>query len=109
MQLHKSNIDLYKNRVLDRSRIPCYTSSMARNAPQTPKGTRRIRLNRREIRSQLALKDKTVQEIADQLGMTRQAIYSAMAGGNTTLDTVSTIAAVLDVDPLTILIVIPSE
>ena len=51
----------------------------------------------------MALNDVTVQQIADQLGMTRQAIYNVMNGQNTTLDTVSTIAAVLGVDPVSIL------
>ena len=51
----------------------------------------------------MALHDVTVQQIADRLGMTRQAVYNAMNGQNTTLDTVSTIAAVLGVDPLSIL------
>ncbi len=53
----------------------------------------------------MALHDVTVQQIADRLGMTRQAVYNAMNGQNTTLDTVSTIAAVLGVDPVSILTV----
>ena len=35
--------------------------------------------------------------------MTRQAVYNAMNGQNTTLDTVSKIAGALDVAPLSIL------
>lgn len=62
-----------------------------------------VRLDKRKIRSAMALSDVTVQQIADQLGMTRQAVYNAMNGQNTTLDTVSTIAAALGVDPLSIL------
>ncbi len=64
-----------------------------------------VRLDKRKIRSAMALSDVTVQEIADRLGMTRQAVYNAMNGQNTTLDTVSTIAAVLGVDPVSILTV----
>ena len=67
-----------------------------------------VRLDRRAIRSQMALNDVTVQQIADQLGMTRQAVYNAMNGSNTTLDTVSNIAAVLGVDPLSILTAEPT-
>ena len=62
-----------------------------------------VRLDRRAIRIQMVLNDVTVQQIADQLGMTRQAVYNAMNGSNTTLDTVSNIAAALGVDPLSIL------
>lgn len=64
-----------------------------------------IRIDKRKVRSAMALGDVTVQQIADQLGMTRQAVYNAMNGQNTTLDTVSTIAAVLGVDPVSILTV----
>ena len=64
-----------------------------------------VRLDKRKIRSAMALSDVTVQEIADRLGMTRQAVYNAMNGQNTTLDTVSTIAAALGVDPVSILTV----
>jgi len=67
-----------------------------------------VRLDRRAIRSQMALNDVTVQQIAEQLGMTRQAVYNAMNGSNTTLDTVSKMAAALGVDPLSILTAEPT-
>ena len=62
-----------------------------------------VRLDKRKIRSAMVLSDITVQQIADELGMTRQAVYNAMNGQNTTLDTVSKIAASLDVATLSIL------
>jgi len=64
-----------------------------------------VRLDKRKIKSAMALSDVTVQQIADQLGMTRQAVYNAMNGQNTTLDMVSNIAAALGVDPVSILMV----
>lgn len=64
-----------------------------------------VRLDRRKIKSAMALSDVTVAQIANRLGMTRAAIYNAMNGQNTTLDTVSGIAAAVGVDPVSILTV----
>lgn len=68
-----------------------------------------VRLDRRKIKSAMALSDVTVAQIADSLGMTRAAIYNAMNGQNTTLDTVSGIAAAVGVDPVSILTVEDGE
>lgn len=79
----------------------CYTLAMSNKIQSPPL----VRLDKRKIRSVMALHDITVQQIADHVGVTRQAIYNAMNGQNTTLDTVSGIAAVLGVDPVSILVV----
>jgi DNA-binding phage protein len=75
---------------------------MTNHTPPTTKAPR-LRLNSRAIRIALATNDITIRSIAEQMGVTRETIYRAMRGQNTTLDTVSGIAAVLGVDPLSIL------
>jgi DNA-binding phage protein len=62
-----------------------------------------LRLDKRKIRIALIDSDMTIPQIAQRMGVTRQTIYNAMNGSNTTLDTVSNIAAALGVDPLSIL------
>jgi len=44
-------------------------------------------------------------DVASRLSVTRQTVHNAMSGRNTTLDTVSKIAAALGVDPVSILTV----
>jgi len=47
--------------------------------------------------------DVTIPQIAQRMGVTRQTVYNIISGRNTTLDTVSEIAAAIGVDPLSIL------
>ena len=62
-----------------------------------------LRLDKRKIRIAMINADVTVPQIADQMGVTRQTVYNIISGRNTTLDTVSEIAAAIGVDPLSIL------
>jgi len=62
-----------------------------------------LRLDKRKIRIAMINADVTVPQIAQRMGVTRQTVYNAISGRNTTLDTVSEIAAAIGVDPLSIL------
>jgi len=62
-----------------------------------------LRLDKRKTQIAMINADVTVPQIADQMGVTRQTVYNIISGRNTTLDTVSEIAAAIGVDPLSIL------
>lgn len=62
-----------------------------------------LRLDKRKTQIAMINADVTVPQIADQMGVTRQTVYNIISGRNTTLDTVSKIAAAIGVDPLSIL------
>lgn len=64
-----------------------------------------LRLDKRKTQIAMINADVTVPQIADQMGVTRQTVYNIISGRNTTLDTVSKIAAALGVDPVSILTV----
>lgn len=62
-----------------------------------------LRLDKRKTQIAMINADVTVPQIADQMGVTRQTVYNIISGRNTTLDTVSEIAAAIGVDPISIL------
>lgn len=62
-----------------------------------------LRLDKRKTQIAMINADVTVPQIADQMGVTRQTVYNIISGRNTTLDTVSAIAAAIGVDPMSIL------
>jgi len=62
-----------------------------------------LRLDKRKIRIAMIDSDVTIPQIAQRMGVTRQTVYNIISGRNTTLDTVSEIAAAIGVDPLSIL------
>lgn len=62
-----------------------------------------LRLDKRKTQIAMINADVTVPQIAQRMGVTRQTVYNIISGRNTTLDTVSEIAAAIGVDPMSIL------
>jgi len=64
-----------------------------------------LRLDKRKVQIAMINSGMTTMDVASRLSVTRQTVHNAMSGRNTTLDTVSKIAAALGVDPVSILTV----
>lgn len=62
-----------------------------------------LRVDESKVRGYMDDADMTVLDLADELGMTRSAIYKIFSGVSTTLNTVSRIAEALGVNPIDIL------
>ena len=64
-----------------------------------------LRIDPNKVRGYLGFAGMNVTELADAVGVTRATMYNIMGGGNTDLNTVSSIAKALGVNPLDILAV----
>ena len=56
----------------------------------------RVTVNNKFVRKRLIDLDMTVSDLADASGVSRQAVYAALRGENTTLETVGRIAYAID-------------